>query len=159
MRVIPNSELHFGSFMVFGSGSRTVTASGTVSDSSIVALEGDPPAPARFTVLYDRGNNSRHSMDIELELVMSPTAPVRIGGVSGELSAFETDLPQALRISPGQAIRISMTNCRTRICSRSFRLGATLNVSRTHGGASLVVPIPFDVAVISVDRQRPGNRN
>lgn len=155
-RIIPDRDLNFGTFMVFGSGSRTITANGAVGDVSIVPLEGNSPAPARFTVLYDRGNSSRHSMDIELELVMSSTAPVRVGGVIGELSAFETDLPQALRIEPGQAIRITFRNCRTRICSRSFQLGATLKVSRTHGGANLVVPIPFDVAVIYADRHHPG---
>jgi hypothetical protein len=158
VRIVPDSELDFGAFMVFGSGSRTVTASGAVSDVSIVGLEGNPPSPARFTVLYDRGNNSRHPMDIELELVMSSVAPVRVGGTTGELTAFETDLPQALRIEPGQAIRISFADCRTRICSRSFQLGAKLNVTRSYGGARLVVPIPFDVAVLSADRESPGKR-
>ncbi len=155
-RIIPDSELNFGTFMVFGSGSRTINANGAVSDISIVSLEGNSPAPGRFTVLYDRGNNSRHTLDVELELVMSPVSPVRIDGVRGRLSAFETDLPQALRIAPGQAIRISLPNCRTKICSKSFRLGARLDVSRDYGGANLVVPVPFDVTVVSVNRENPG---
>lgn len=145
--------------MVFGSGSRTVNAGGGVVDVSIVPLEGNIPSPARFTVLYDRGNNSRHAIDIELELVMSSPGPVRIGGVEGRLSAFETDLPQALRIQPGQAVRISLPNCRTRVCSQSFQLGARLDVTRQFGGARLVIPIPFDVAVISADRENPGRGN
>lgn len=156
VRIVPDSELSFGTFMVFGSGSRTVSANGAVSDVSIVAMDGSTPSPARFTVLYDRGNNSRQAIDVELELVMSSPAPVRVGGVEGELSAFETDLPQALRIRPGQAIRISLPNCRTRVCSQSFQLGARLDVTRQYGGASIVIPIPFDVTVISDDRQNPG---
>ena len=159
VRIIPESELNFGTFMVFGPGSRTVSASGAVSDVSIVDLEGNTPAPARFTVLYDRGNNSRQVLDIEIELVMSPSVPVRVAGVRGELSAFETDLPQALRIEPGRPIRISLPNCRTRVCSKSFQLGARLDVDRQFGGASLAIPIPFDATVISDDRQNPGQGN
>ncbi|MFL0354958.1 DUF4402 domain-containing protein [Erythrobacter sp. GH1-10] len=158
VRIVPDRELSFGSFMVFGSGSRTISANGGVIDVSIVPLEGNTPVPAHFTVLYDRGNNSRHVIDVELELVMSSPVPVRVGGVEGKLSAFETDLPQALRIRPGQAIRISLPNCRTRVCSQSFQLGARLDVTRDFGGASIVIPIPFDVAVISVDRDNPGRR-
>ena len=155
VRIDPLSDLSFGRFMVFGSGTRTVSASGAVSDSSIVALEGGAsPGPARFTISYDRGNQSRHTLNIELEVVMSAAPQVRQGGVDARLSAFETNLPGALRINPGQAIRISMPNCRTRICSRSFQVGGRLDVTRRFGGANLLIPIPLDATVISVERQR-----
>ncbi len=148
------SELRFGTFMVFGNGSRRVSAAGNVTDVSLVALEGNPTGPARFTVSYDRGNQSRHVLDIELELVISQPPMVRVGGVEGQLSAFETDLSGAGRISPGQPIRVEMRNCRTRVCSVSFNVGARLDVSRTYGGADLAIPIPVDAAVISAERQR-----
>ena len=154
VRVSVDSELAFGSFMVFGAGRRTVGVNGMVSDEAIVALEGTIPSPAQFTVTYDRGNENKHVLDIEVELYISPASAVRVGGVEGRLSVFETDLPGAMRVTNGQPIRISIPNCRTRTCSRSFRLGATLNVSRSFGGASLVIPIPVDAVLISDDRQR-----
>lgn len=151
--VLPESELSFGTFMVFGSGSRTVSPVGAVSDIGIVALEGQPIAPARFTISYDRGNQSRNAMELELEVVLSVPPPTRMGGVEARLSAFETDLPGAMRITPGRPFRLIISDCRTRICSRTFQVGGRLDVTRHFGGAQLVLPIPVDVAVISIDRR------
>lgn len=154
VRVVAESDLRFGTFMVFGNGSRTVSASGLVTDNAIVALEGNPTGPARFTVSYDRGNESVHVLDIELELVVSAVGMVQDDGVQGTLTAFQTDLAGTGAFTPGQPIRIRMRNCRERVCSQSFNIGARLDVSRQYGGADLVVPIPVDVAVISVERSR-----
>ncbi|MEW4448907.1 DUF4402 domain-containing protein [Qipengyuania sp. JC766] len=154
VRISVDRELDFGSFMVFGNARRSVAANGAVTDDSIVALEGTIPAPAQFTVTYDRGNANRHVLDVEVELYISPASAVRIGGVEGRLSSYETDLPGARRVTGGQPIRISIPNCRTRTCSVTFRLGATLDVSRQYGGARLVVPIPVDAVLVSDDRQR-----
>ena len=154
VRISPDSELRFGSFMVFGSGARTVSATGLVSDQAIVPIEGSTTGPARFTISYDRGNESKQSLDIEIELVISNPGPVRAGGVDARLSAFETDLPGALRVTPGQAIRLSIRNCSTRVCSRSFQVGARLDVARQFGGADLSVPIPLDATIISAERVR-----
>lgn len=158
VRVSADSELRFGTFMVFGRGARTVGVNGTVTDESIVALEGTVPGPAQFTVIYDRGNESgnsgRQTRDIEIEIYISPSQRVRDGGVEGALSNLTTDLPGALRVTEGQPVRISIPNCRTRTCSRTFKVGATLNVDRTYGGASLAIPIPVDAVLISDDRQR-----
>lgn len=153
VRITPDSDLDFGSFMVFGSGARTISPAGTVTDTSIASLEGRLPSPARFTITYDRGNESRHVLDIELEVVMSAAPRVRIDGVEASLSAFRTDLPGAPAIAPGQVIRLTLPNCRSRICSRSFQLGARLDVTRSYGGAQVLIPIPMDVTVISAERQ------
>ncbi|MWV26591.1 DUF4402 domain-containing protein [Aurantiacibacter rhizosphaerae] len=147
------SDLRFGTFMVFGSGSRNVSYTGNVTDVSLVALEGNPTGPARFTVSYDRGNESKHVLDIELEMVISTPPRVRDGGVEGQLSAFETDLANTGSLAPGQPIRVELRNCRTRVCSVSFSVGARLDVTRQFGGANLVIPIPVDVTVISAERQ------
>lgn len=154
VRISADSELTFGTFMIFGSGSRTVGTTGTVRDNGVVALEGTRPAPARFTISYDRGNENNHVLDIELELVISAPPLVRQGGVEARLSAYETDLPGALRVDAGRAMRVTMPNCRTRVCTRSFQVGGRLDVTRNFGGAMLVVPILVDVTVISADRQR-----
>jgi hypothetical protein len=152
--ITANSELHFGTFMVFGSGARTVSATGAVSDSNIVALEGRAPAPAYFTISYDRGNENNFVLDIVLDLVISAPPLVRQGGVEARLSGYETNLPGALRIDPGRAIRLTMSNCRTRVCTRTFQVGGRLDVTRQFGGAAVVVPIPVDVTVISAERVR-----
>lgn len=154
VRISVDSELNFGTFMVFGSGRRSIGPNGIVVDEAIIALENTIPRPAQFTVTYDRGNESKHVLDIELELFISPTPGVTIGGVEGRLTNFETDLSGASRVTSGQPIRITLPNCRTRTCSQSFRLGATLNVTRSYGGAVLIIPIPVDAVIISDDRQR-----
>lgn len=154
VRISVERELAFGTFMIFGSGRRTIGANGIVTDESIVALEGTIPSPAQFTVTYDRGNENNHVLDVEIEVFVSTTPMVRIGGVEGRLSNYQTDLPGFGRVSSGQPLRILLPNCRTRTCSRTFRLGATLDVSRTFGGADLVIPIPIDAILISDDRQR-----
>ncbi|WP_267900648.1 DUF4402 domain-containing protein [Aurantiacibacter spongiae] len=154
IRIVPDSQLRFGAFMIFGSGSRSVSPSGDVSDLAVVPIEGSRTGPAHFTISYDRGNESNHVLDIELELVLSPAQAVRVRGVEGRLSGYDTDIPGYLRVQPGQAIRLTLSNCRTRICSRSFNVGGTLHVSRQFGGAEIVVPIPIDAAVISAERQR-----
>ena len=154
VRISVESDLNFGTFMVFGSGRRAVNINGLVTDQNIVAMEGNLPAPAQFTVTYDRGNENKHVLDIEIELYINPPSNVRVGGVEGSLSALETDLPGAMRVTHGQPIRITMPNCRTRTCSRTFRVGGTLDVSRMYGGAYLVIPIPIDAVLISDNRQR-----
>ena len=140
--------------MVFGSGSRTVGATGTVSDSGIVPVEGRAPAPAVFTISYDRGNENNFVLDIVLDLVISAPPMVRQEGVEARLSGYETNLPGALRIDAGRAIRLTMSHCRTRVCTRTFQVGGRLDVTRQFGGASVVVPIPVDVTVISAERGR-----
>lgn len=149
-----DSELHFCTFKVFGTGSRTVGASGAVTDLGIVPIEARAPTPARFTISYDRGNENKHVLDLEFELVMSPPPPVRRGGVEARLHGYETDLPGATRIDPGRAVRVTIPGCRTRVCTRSFQVGARLDVTRQFGGAQVIVPIPMDVRVISAERQR-----
>ncbi|MFC3098944.1 DUF4402 domain-containing protein [Alteraurantiacibacter palmitatis] len=151
--ILPERELSFGTFMVFGSGSRTVSATGALSDVGIIALEGRPTGPARFTISYDRGNQSRNAMELELEVVISVPPQARMGGVEARLSAFETDLPGAMRITPGRPFRLIISDCRTRICSRTFQVGGRLDVTRHFGGAQLVLPIPVDVSVIAIDRR------
>ena len=153
VRIVRNADLSFGTFMVFGSGSRSVTVSGLVSDQAIVPLEGSLARPASFTVEYDRGNESRHSLDIAVELVLMAPAQVRTGGVEAKLSAFETDLPGHLNVRAGEVVRIDLANCRSRICSRQFNIGARLDVVRQFGGADIVIPLDIDARVISAERQ------
>lgn len=148
--VVPESELRFGSFAVMGAGARSVAANGTVTDSFILPTQAGDTGPARFTVSYDRGNASRRSLDIEVELVLAPIGPVTQGGVTAQIGAFESTLPNHPTIVPGQAIRISMPNCVTRVCARSFAIGGRIDVTRNFGGADLSIPLVFDATVVSL---------
>lgn len=151
VRVIPNRELSFGTFMVFGSGSRTISARGAVSDQGVVALEGARTRPARFTILYDKGRGKNDAIDVSVEIVISTPSIVRENGVSAHLSAFQTDLPGYGRVSTGQVLKLRIDNCRSRRCSRSFNVGGQLHVTRQFGGSNIVVPIELDARVVAVD--------
>ena len=152
VRVQTEADLRFGSFMVFGSGARSVSVAGAVTDQAIVAVEGTTPGPGRFTIQYDRGNESRQPLDVTLELTFVAPALYRQAGVEARLSAFETDLPGYARVAPGETMQVRFSNCRTRVCSRSFNLGARLDTSRQYGGADLVIPIDFDARIVSAER-------
>lgn len=152
VRVRSQGNLHFGTFMVFGTGSRRVSATGAVSDTAIVPLEGSQPRPARFTIEYDRGNESKQALEITIELVLSVNGSVRFGGVDARLGAFETDLPGHPRVAAGDVIAIRLTDCRTRICQQTFSVGGQLDVARSYGGARVDIPITIDARIVGQDR-------
>jgi hypothetical protein len=145
-----DAPLRFGSFMVFGSGSRSVGTSGEVFDSGIAGAGDEAPAPAFFTVSYDRGNESRRSLDIEVDVTLAQVPPVTLGGIRASLSNLSTDLPGGGALVPGRPVRISMTGCAQRVCARSFRVGGRLDVSRSYGAGQLTLPLLVDAVVVSV---------
>ncbi|NCP22512.1 MAG: DUF4402 domain-containing protein [Erythrobacter sp.] len=152
VRVRNQSDLSFGTFMVVDKGSRSVSATGAVADRAIVTLEGRQPSPARFTVEYDRGNESKQVLEVTIELVMSAPSSVRFGGVDARLSAFETDLPGHSRVTSGEAMTVRLTNCRTRVCSRTFAIGGRLDLTRSFGGAKIDIPIIVDARITGSER-------
>jgi hypothetical protein len=153
VRITAQSELRFGTFLVFGAGARTVSAAGAVTNFALVPVEGDAPSPARFTVAYDRGNQSTQPLDVELDVVIAASSPIRLGGIDARLSALDSTLPGALQVQPGQPVRIRITGCRTRLCSRSFQVGGRIDVTRQSGHASLSIPIPLEATIVSAVRQ------
>jgi hypothetical protein len=152
VRIRNESTLHFGTFMVFGQGSRAVSASGAVTDTTIVQLDGSLPRPARFTIEYDRGNESKQVLDVTLEVVITAPGSVRFGGIDARLSALETDLPGHPRITSGETMTVRLTNCRSRVCSTSFTVGGRLDVTRNFGGANIDIPINIDARIVTRDR-------
>jgi hypothetical protein len=95
VEITPDADLRFGSILVFGSGARVVSPSGSVTDLGLHSVASGDTGPAAFTISYDRGNESRRAIDLEIELVFAQPSAQVLGGVSGRLSAFETDLPGA----------------------------------------------------------------
>ena len=145
-----NSDLRFGSFVVMATGARVVGATGAVTNIGIYPIASGATGPAQFTVAYDRGNNGNKVLDIAIEIIMGSVPSVGGGGVTGALSGFTTDMPGVPTIATGQIIPIAITGCRDRICSRTFRIGSRLDVSRSGTGRTIAIPIPLTATLVNV---------
>jgi hypothetical protein len=145
-----NSDLRFGRFVVMATGARVVTATGAVTNIGIYPIASGITGPAQFTVTYDRGNNGKKSLDIAIEISMGSTPTVSNGGVTGTLSAFTTDIPGVPSIATGQVVSLNITGCTTRLCSRTFRIGSRIDVSRSSTGRTIAIPIPMTATLVNV---------
>lgn len=150
LRLAADADLRFGNFVVVSSGARTVSASGAVTNNGVIPVSGGVAGPARFTVSYDRGNNGNRAIDVTIQVVLMSVPAVTQSGVVGSLSAFDSDLADAKTIVPGQVVTITIAGCRTRVCSKTFQVGARLDVKRSSGGASLNIPLPMVATTVAV---------
>ena len=144
-----DADLRYGSFVIFSNGSRTVSATGAITDMGVVPAGREPSGPATFTVQYDRGNNGKKLLDLVIEVQLLSVPPVAASGITASLHSFETDLPGYARIMPGSIMTIAINGCVTRICARSFRVGARLDVNRSWGGGRVNVPLPMNAVLVS----------
>ncbi len=145
------ADLRFGRIVVFGSGTRTITPAGGVTDSGILPATGDSPGPARFSVGYDKGNNGTNPITVVLLITFGTVpSPVVQGGVTATVTNLTSNLPGALTITPGLTVQVTLTNCRTRQCGAVFDVGGKLSVTRSYGGANITTPVPVSVTVVSV---------
>lgn len=149
LELTSTTDLRFGTFAVIDRGSRTVSATGNVTSSAILSTSRGDTGPAQFTLVYDRGNNGRQSLDLVIEIILSPPQPARQGGVTAQLSAFDSTIPGHPRIVPGQPVRITIDNCRSRQCIATFAVGGTIDITRSYGGGNLNIPLLFDATIIS----------
>lgn len=147
--VSADQALRFGSFFTDTTGTRTVSATGSVTGSAIVPLSGAAPGPAQFTFTYDRGNNANVTYSLLISVLVPGSASQVRGGVTGKIARFDTDLPGVSALLPGQTAQVTLVGCQRRICSRTFRVGGTLEVARTSGGAALAIPLPIVVTVLA----------
>lgn len=152
LTVTPDTPLRFGTFVVISQGSRTVNANGTVINAGVFPLPAAVTGPAQFTVTYDRGNNSPKPLNITFQVILGSVATVRQAGVTGTISAFDSDLAGANMLTPGQAYSFTIANCVARTCSKSFRVGGKLDVTQSSGGADLTIALPMIANLISSDR-------
>lgn len=150
LRVIPVSDLRFGSFAVMDNGYRVVRPDGSVQSSGIFSAGTSGTGPARFRVSYDRGNNGNRRIDLEIELRFAAAPVVTQGGIVAELTQYESDLPGYANVAAGQPVTIRIPNCRARVCETIFNLGGRLDVERNYGGGTVVLAIPVDAVLISV---------
>jgi len=151
VRITSEADLRFGSFVLMSAGSRTVSANGTVTDISIAPVSGNPVGPARFTAVYDRGNNGRKALDVVIQVTLLSVPPISQNGITGTLSAFDSDLPGALNLQPGRPVTITVNGCQTRLCGATFRIGGRLDITRSTGGGSVSVPLQMVATLVSVN--------
>ncbi len=152
LTITQDTALRFGAFVVIASGSRTVGANGAVTNAAVFPVGSAPVGPAQFTVTYDRGNNNQKPIDIVFEVILPGVSPVSQAGVTGRLSGFDSDLAGAAVLVPGRAYRYIIANCVARTCSKTFKVGAKLDVARSSGGAVLTIALPMVANLILVDR-------
>ncbi len=143
-----DQDLRFGVFYTDTAGSRTVSSSGAISGTSIVPIGASSAGPAQFTITYDRGNNANTAYALQVQLLISGVT-LRVGGVTGVLSSFSTDLPGVGTLLPGQAAFYTIKGCQRQICTQTFRVGGKLDITRTSGGAALALALPLTVMLIA----------
>ena len=149
--VTAEQDLRFGTFAVPSAGWRSVSTAGAVAGSGILSFSGDPPGPARFTIVFDRGNESRRAIDVLLQVIIVAPQSVVQGGVTGTLSGLATDLGGAAGTLGSLTTTLTLANCRERRCSRSFNVGGRIDVARSGGGANLRIPLSATAIVVSVN--------
>ena len=152
LTVTADAALRFGTFVVPSSGSRTVSANGTVINEAILPVASAPVGASQFTVAYDRGNQDHKPITVTFQVVLGSVSPATLPGVSGRLSGFDSNLPGAGVLVPGRIVTQTIANCITRVCARTFRIGARLDVTRSSGGASLTIGLPVIATLISVEK-------
>ena len=143
-----DQQLRFGVFFTDTAGSRTVSSTGAISGTSIVPIGASSTGPAQFTITYDRGNNANRAYELQVQLVVTGVT-LRVGGVTGVLSSFSTDLPGVGTLLPGQAAFYTIRGCQRQICTQTFRVGGRLDVTRASGGAALAIALPLTVVLIA----------
>ena len=148
--VMAEQDLRFGTLVVPFSGTRTVGVNGSIDDSRVMSLGGAPAGPARFTITYDRESGSNRPLNILVQVYINGGQSLSDGGVTGRLSRLETDLPGSAGLLSGSVATFTIEGCRERRCSRTFRVGARLQVDRSQGGAQLAFALPVSAAILAV---------
>lgn len=148
--VTADQPLRFGTLLVPASGSRTVGARGTVVDAGLYQVGNEPVGPAQFTVTYDRGNESKRSINVVVQVFLAGAQGVRVGSVEAQLSGLESDIAAVSGLPSDALATFTIANCRERRCTRTFRVGARLSLVRAAGGAEVVVPLTALASVLAV---------
>lgn len=148
--VTADQTLRFGTFAVAGSGTRTVGASGTTSNTNVYPVSGSTSGPAQFTIAYERLIQTGLPINVTVQITIAPVSSVTQNGVTGSISQFTTDLPGNASVTAGQAFTYTIANCTTFICQQSFRIGASLNVSQSTAGATLTAPLSVTATIVTV---------
>lgn len=143
-------DLEFGTFAVPSSGWRSVSTSGETAGGGILVFSGGPVGPARFSIIYDRGNESKRAEDILVQVIITAPRNYIAGGISASLTAIITDLPQTQASASGAVATILIANCRERQCLTSFNVGGRIEITRIGAGAGVRMPIAVTASIVSI---------
>jgi hypothetical protein len=147
-----DSGLRFGTMIAADTASRTVHASGEITDGTMLPIGFRGAGPAQFTISYDRGENDSRPISVVLQVMVASMTPVVQDGVTGMLSDFETDIPGVFRLVPGRPATTTLSNCTTRVCSVTFHVGARLDVQHGGGGGAVNIAPQITATVLAVRR-------
>lgn len=150
IQITEQRNLRFGRIAVPQYGERIVGTDGSIRDTGVLSAGSADTGPASFLVTYDRGNESKKVLTIEVQLGIS-SGEFATGGVQARLRNLTSDIPGYAMITEGQPVTIRLPNCQARTCRAEFAIGATLQVTNTSGGAEVVIPTYLDVAVVRID--------
>lgn len=145
-----DQPLRFGTMVTANAGSRTVGADGSTSNNGVFPLGDSVAGPAQFTMTYTRASGDHNCYQLVFQFSLPSVSPAKSGGIQGSLSAFTTDLAGVPVLSPGQTASTTLPTCVAASCSVTFHVGATLNVVRSTGGASLAFPLVLLTTVTTV---------
>ncbi len=141
--------LRFGSFAVLGSGSKQVSADGSVVNDGIVSLGTSRDGPAQFTLTYVRGTGETKPMTAIVQIYFGKAPAATSPGVTGQISSYETDLGGLATLSPGSGFTYTFTNCAGPTCAVTFHVGARLDVTSASEGAPLIIALPISARILS----------
>jgi hypothetical protein len=150
LTISQDMPLRFGSIVVFGHGSRSVSANGETGNDQIYPVGINTSGPARFTVTYDRGSDPLREVSVTYLIMLGGVAPVNQSGLTGTLSRFDSDLPEASSILPGRGVVQTMPPCISQTCRSTFHIGAWLEVTQAKGGGTLSFSLPVSAKLVSV---------
>lgn len=147
--LVPDQALRFGSFVVAGSGSRTVSATGAVNNSNVLPVGGGSTGPAQFTLTYDRGASATGPITVAVLLTLSPPSNFGQNGLVATVSGFDTDLSGIPLLNPGQSILFTMRPCSTQICAQAFHVGGRIDVTQPGKGGTIAVPLNVTATLVA----------
>lgn len=149
LSVSPNQALRFGSFVVLGTGSRTVNSSGAVTNAGVLPV-GTGTGPALFTLSYDRGAPATGPIVVTVLISLAQPGGVSQNGLSASVSQFDTDLPGIPLLIPAQSVLYTMPVCSTQVCSITFHIGGRIDVTQPGTGGTVTVPLAVTASLVSV---------
>ena len=144
-----DQTLRFGTIVTGGSGSRTVSASGAITDSGVFPVGVQSAGPAQFTLTYYRAPGDLRFLLLTFQITLMSVPKVSVNGVQGSLTGFTSDIPGAPTIQPGQTVNYILPLCLQTLCTVTFHIGATLNIVQPNTGANLTFALPVVTTVTS----------
>lgn len=151
VQIAERQELRFGKFAVPSFGERTIGTDGSIRDTGLLPVGPSNTGPATFVLTYDRGNASKKQIVVDV-LFSIQGGTYSNGRVTANLKNFTSDLPGAPNLLPGQPVSIRLSDCQSRVCSTTFRVGATMEITNATGGGEVIIPTYLDVMVEEVTR-------